>query len=155
MSLDQAQLHDIITKLKQPNMVSKNGQFIVLFAHNRWHLMTTMFMGTKGKPDYIRTVHFMDQAGAEYYFYNFMQPPTTQTFDDMFQGFAEDVEHKVLPKAEDYLPLVESGMIQASTGFTTDTTSISNIGARGKQLIDGLQKAMDQEVRGFALQFTK
>lgn len=155
MGLDPNQLSEIISQLKQPNTVSKDGQFIVLYAHGRWHLMTTMFMGTKGKPDYIRTVHFMDEAGAKKYFQGFMRAPSIQTFDDMFLGFAEDVQRKVLPTAKDYLPLVEAGVLQASTGFTTDTTSIGNIGARGEQFIQGLQKAMDNEVRGFALQFTK
>lgn len=154
MGLDSNQLTAIITKLKQPNTVSKDGQFIVLYAHGRWHLMTTMYMGTKGKSDYLRTVHFMDEAGAKKYFEGFMQTPSIQTFDDMFLGFAEDVQHKVLPKAEDYLPLVEAGLLKAWTGYTTDTSQVSNIGARGKQFIKVLQQTMDKEVRGFALQFT-
>ncbi|EKD78832.1 MAG: hypothetical protein ACD_41C00253G0002 [uncultured bacterium] len=155
MGLSDTAIQQVIEELKKPDMVSKDGQFIVLYAHGRWYLMTTMYMGAKGKPDHIRTVHFMDQAGAEYYFHNFMQPPSIQTFDDMFQGFAEEVKLKVLPTAKDYLPLVEAGLLKANTGYTTDTTSVSDIGARGQQFIDGLQKAMDKEVRGFALQFTK
>ena len=155
MGLSDTAIQQVIEELKKPDMVSKDGQFIVLYAHGRWYLMTTMYMGAKGKPDHIRTVHFMDQAGAEYYFHNFMQPPSIQTFDDMFKGFAEEVKLKVLPTAKDYLPLVEAGLLKANTGYTTDTTSVSDIGARGQQFIDGLQKAMDKEVRGFALQFTK
>ena len=155
MGLSDTAIQQVIEELKKPDMVSKDGQFIVLYAHGRWYLMTTMYMGAKGKPDHIRTVHFMDQAGAEYYFHNFMQPPSIQTFDDMFQGFAEEVKLKVLPTAKDYLPLVEAGLLKANTGYTTDTTSVSDIGDRGQQFIDGLQKAMDKEVRGFALQFTK
>ena len=106
MGLSDTAIQQVIEELKKPDMVSKDGQFIVLYAHGRWYLMTTMYMGAKGKPDHIRTVHFMDQAGAEYYFHNFMQPPSIQTFDDMFQGFAEEVKRKVLPTAKDYLPLV-------------------------------------------------
>lgn len=97
----------------------------------------------------------MDQAGAEDYFKNFIQMPSLQTFDQMFLGFAEEVKHKVLPKAEDYLPLVEAGLLKAWTGYTTDTSQVSDIGARGKKFIQGLKKTMDKEVRGFALQFTK
>ena len=155
MNLPAATIQELLKKLKQPNTVSKDGQFIVLYAHGRWHLMTTMYMGTKGKPDHIHSVHFMDQAGAESFFKNFIQPPSIQTFDDMFLGFAEEVKRKVLPKAEDYLPLVEVGLIKASTGYTTDTTNVADIGARGKQFIQGLQTVMDHEVYGFALQFTK
>lgn len=154
MALTNTLLDSTIQQLQQAGRVHQSGQFIVLFAHQRWHLMTTQHMGKKGTPDSIQTVHFMDETGARRYFKNYTQAPTIQSMNEMFLGFSEEVAKKVLPTAQDYLPLLEAGLIQASTGYTSDTITTSTIGARGKAFIKALQPAMDQEVLGFALQFT-
>lgn len=129
-------------------MVNKSGDFYVLYAHKRWHLVTTM-------NQFIRTVHFMDEAGTRRYFENFMAPPVIQLISEMFPGFAEEVTKKILPNAKAYLPFLERGELQAFSGSTTDTIQISNIGARDKKFITALNRIMKHEALGFALQFTK
>lgn len=155
MSIPKEQIEQYIAELKQPGRVQRNGAFYLVYAHGRWYLMTPMYTAGPNARQYIQSVHFMDDEGVRRYLSNFTALPPTSTIDQMFAGFATEVAYKVLPCAKEYLPLLESDMLRASTGYTTDTISVSKIGARGEQFVQALQKAMDHEVIGFALEFTR
>lgn len=154
MSIPKEQIEQYIAELKQPGRVQRNGDFYLVYAHGRWYLMTTMYTAGPNARQYIESVHFMDDKGVRRYLSNFTALPPTLIVDRMFTGFAKEVAYKVLPSAKEYLPLLERGMLRASTGYTTDTIHDSNIGARGEQFVKGLQSAIDHEVIGFALLFT-
>lgn len=72
-------------------------------------------------------------------------------FDELFPGFREELAAKVLPAAEDYRPLLRSGLVELAGGFTTD--SLATAQGAEDALVAVIGRWMDDGGQGPFLNF--
>ncbi len=106
-------------QLLKPGTVLRDGDFAVVHAWGRWHLLTISLLNDNLKG--IHTAHFMSAAEVDDYFKDADPDRKVEHFEEVSKDFADEVETKLLEKAEDYLPLLEAGYVDLGVGITTDT----------------------------------
>ncbi len=141
-----------ITNLKTSDTVLLDGDFALVFRHARWHLLTVTYFGWKKG---IHTVNFMSEARAEQelpgWLANNSQPIP---FSEVSDIFAREVEAKILPVAQDYLPLLELSRVSISGGFTTDTQWVARYESNKKAaFVESIDLMMQTGVAGPYLRF--
>lgn len=157
MALRAEQIKQIKQDLKKSQTVLHDGGFYLVYRFGRWHLCTTGYTAGPNACKFIQTVAFLSNKRVNQYLFGYTEMPTIETYNQMFEGFAEEVEKKIYDSAEAYVSMIESGMLKAQTGITTDTMQVSEIGARDDQLLKGIQELMKgkDEMPSVILYFTK
>ncbi len=107
--------------LQRPHMALVNGDFAVVYHHDRWHLLTFTYFGwEKG----IHTINFMSEAHARPELSTWSQDIQPIPFSQVSDIFQREVEIKILAE-EEYLPLLERSLVDIGGGPTTDMMSLA------------------------------
>lgn len=103
--------------LQQSETAVLRGDFVILYKHGHWHLVGTRRAGETRR---IVSVHVMSSERANS---TLAETPSAKpkSYGELGAGFETEIRNKILPQANDYLPLFRSGQAGLSAGFHTDT----------------------------------
>jgi len=139
-------------QLKNPGTVLRNGDFAVVQAWERWHLLTVHSLNDNVMG--IFTLHFMSPKEADEFLSECEGKAKVEYFDDVSKDFTAEVEAKLLPKADDYLRLVDAGYADMGTALTPDERqSLQDNAAARQQWLENLGQMMKEPGPGPYLRF--
>jgi hypothetical protein len=94
----------------------------VLQRHQRWHLMTMAYFGSVLG---LHTVHFLSESRGHETIREWSTLGRLLPLQEVSEILPDEIDSKVLERAEDYLPWIQNGQMDLGGGPTTDTQSFT------------------------------
>jgi hypothetical protein len=143
----QQALHTLTTR----DTILRGGDFAIMHRHKRWHLLTLGYTGARFG---LHTINFMSDERARQTIADWLSSSEIVSFDEVSHSFAGEVQTKVLPRAKDYLPLLERHALDIGGGYTTDTLWFAGYDAeKQKAFINSISRMMKSGQAGPFLRF--
>jgi hypothetical protein len=145
--LDQA-----LKRLSASEFVLLGGGFVILHRHQRWHLLTMNYFGAELG---LHTLHFLSDSRGRSTVREWLSLGRIVPMHDVSEILPQEAEAKVLAQAEDYLPWIQSGLIDLGGGPTTDTQEFLGFDlSKPDQALSMVRKLMHERKQGAYLRFT-
>jgi hypothetical protein len=146
MQFDQA-----LKRLTGSDYVLLGGGFVVMQRHQRWHLMTLTYFGSVLG---LHTVHFMSEARGHDTIREWITLGRILPMREVSEILPDEVEVKVLERAEDYLPWIQNGQMDLGGGSSTDAQSFSEFAQEDpSEAFAVIDKMMRKGTEGAYLRF--
>jgi hypothetical protein len=142
---------DTFSALQTSETAVLRGGFVILFRHGHWHLV-----GTRRIEDHRRivSIHVMSAGRARK---TLAETPGAKpkSYSEFGSHFKAEIDTKILPSAEDYLPLFRSKSVGLSAGFHTDTMQHASYTPEKEQaLLQAVSHMMLHGEPGLCLHFS-
>lgn len=112
----------VLKRLTGSDYVLLGGGFVVLQRHQRWHQMTLAYFGSLLG---LHTVQFMSEARGHDTIREWITLGRILPMQEVSGILPDEVEVKVLERAEDYLPWIQNGQMDLGGGPTSDAQSFA------------------------------
>lgn len=154
-------INETIIKLKHEKLAlvgKKKNQPVLVYLYKRWHLISIGFLCDEKMHSKrgISNINFMSSSRARKYITEELTYCKLVTYAEVLPCFEEELSGKVLPTAEDYLPLLQQEYVLLAGGFTTDTLHENSIKDDDiRLLVDHISALMKTGQMGPFLHFEK
>jgi hypothetical protein len=126
------------------------GDFVILFRHGHWHLVGTQRIEDQRR---IVSVHVMSAERARKMLAE-IPSAKPKIYSEFGSHFIAEIATKILPSANEYLPLFRSKFVGLSAGFHTDTVQHASYTLETEQaLLQAVSHMMLHGEPGLCLHF--